>query len=147
MRRDPGLLLLAVVLVLLAVACGGAPQTVAAVGYAQAVPTTASTITLVVTTSTVDGPPSTVAKEPALPDGARHGDQPEVAARMAGIDGLADCDLLAAEHDNDTAEADQMLATRAQEGHRARAELDGRYAEQARHRMAALGCYQIAHTQ
>lgn len=155
-RPGPDLFALLVALAALIVLFGCAaddPLVAAGAGPAAAqavpgdVPTTTTQAATTTAPVTVNGPPSTVVKEPPLPDGARHGDQPEVAARMAGIDGLTDCDLLNSEHDSDTAEADRMLATRDQTGHRARAELDGRYADQAHRRMTALGCYQIAHTE
>lgn len=106
-----------------------------------AAPTAAPETTTTTTTTAV---PVTV--EPAMPYGARHGDQTEIVDEFADIATTEDCDALLERQAGYEEDEQAMLATRAEQGHRAKAEHDDRWAAAVKHRLVQLGCVDLAGT-
>lgn len=141
--RAPGVISLTMIILLVAAACGasgggrevqavGAP-TVPAVTPAQAQPPT--------TTTTVAPPNTSLPKEAQLPDGAHHGDQPEVVQHFDQIDRDGDCDWLRTERDADREARDEYLTQRAaDDSARGKAEVADRWMQAAQNRMRNLRC-------
>lgn len=124
------------------------PPPMAAVVVAAAQPaTTTTTAPTTTTTATTSVPPSTeVSTEPPMPRGARHGDQKEIVDEFAAIQQETDCDTLNARRDQYDYDETQMMATRSEQGHRARAELDTRWAAAVDRQLVAAGCVDMAYT-
>lgn len=81
-----------------------------------------------------------------MPRGARHGDQKEIVDEFAAIQQETDCDTLNARRDQYDYDETQMMATRSEQGHRARAELDTRWAAAVDRQLVAAGCVDMAYT-
>lgn len=159
--RAPGTVSLCAALLLLAAACGlneGSQEvraeapTVLVVTPAQAPVTTApaTTTTDALSSTTTAAPPDTTVdstptspNEPGLPDGAHHGDQPEIVEHFGEIASDGDCDDLRTERDSDRMARDAYLTQRAADpGARGKAEIADRWMQAAQGRMRTLHCPQ-----
>lgn len=116
------------------------PMSLAAV---QTTSTTEPTTTTTEATTTTAAP----TRDPDMPYGAFHGDQPEIVDEFAVIAQVDDCDTLTARRDQYVADERQMMATRAETGHRAKAEHDDRWSDAVHHRLLELGCVGLASTE